>query len=192
VHSQTNGLIPSILPPGDYSGMTALIANAIYFKGQWTSSFDPSATVAAPFVLSDGTTVSVNMMAQTATFAYLHGSDFQMVRLPYGNGRMSMLIVLPDAGEALTDFVGRMTADALNASISQMQKQYGAVSLPKFTVTYSNEMVPILKALGMAVAFECPAAGPTAVTADFSALTTNPGPAVQPDPGSPVLVRNSR
>lgn len=164
---QTNGLITSILPPGNYSRMTALIANAIYFKGQWTSRFDPNATVSAPFVLSDGTTVSVNMMAQTATVAYLHGTDFQMVRLPYGNGRMSMLIVLPDAGEALTDFLPRLTLDALNASIGQMQKEYGAVALPKFTVTYSNEMVPTLKALGMAVALECPGA-------NFSALTTVP------------------
>ena len=147
--------------------MTALIANAIYFKGQWTSRFDPNATVSAPFVLSDGTTVSVNMMAQTATVAYLHGTDFQMVRLPYGSGRMSMLIVLPDAGEALTDFLAHVTLDALNASISQMQKEYGAVALPKFTVTYSNEMAPILKTLGMAVALECPGA-------DFSALTTVP------------------
>ena len=174
VAQQTDGLIPTILPPGDYSQSTAIIANAVYFKGQWTTAFDPNGTAAAPFTLSDGTTVSVSMMNQTATFAYFRGADFQMVRLPYGHGRMSMLIVLPDAGQQLTDFLGRLTLTALDTSIGQMQSEYGAVALPKFEIASNNQMAPALTGLGMGVAFKCPDPIGSALTADFSALTPDP------------------
>ena len=174
VAQQTDGLIPTILPPGNYSQSTAIIVNAVYFKGQWAAAFDPNGTVAAPFTLSDGTTVSVSMMNQTATFAYFRGSDFQMVRLPYGQGRMSMLIVLPDAGQQLTDFLAGLTLTALDTSIGQMQSEYGAVALPKFEIASNNQMAPTLTGLGMGVAFKCPDPIRSALTADFSALTPAP------------------
>ena len=176
VAQQTDGLIPAVLPPEptDYSKVTAIIVNAVYFKGQWTTAFDPKGTQAAPFTLSDGTTVSVSMMNQTATFAYFRGADFQMVRLPYGQGRMSMLIVLPDAGQQLTDFLSHLTLTALDTSISQMQSDSGAVALPKFDISSSNQMGPTLTGLGMGVALTCPDPIRSALTADFSDLTPDP------------------
>jgi serine protease inhibitor len=52
VDSETHGLITQLMPPGEYQD--AIIANVLYFKGQWTTSFDPSDTAAASFTLSDG------------------------------------------------------------------------------------------------------------------------------------------
>jgi hypothetical protein len=70
VSTETNGLITNILPNIDYRGVIAVIANVIYFKGQWTTAFDPSQTTPAPFTLADGTQVSVQMMHQSATYGY--------------------------------------------------------------------------------------------------------------------------
>ena len=86
VASETNGLITQILPPGNYSApyVSAVLANAIYFKGTWTTAFSPNETVAAPFTLSNGTQVSCQMMNVTSSFPYLSGPDFQAVELPYG------------------------------------------------------------------------------------------------------------
>ena len=36
---------------------------------------------------------------------YFHGTNFQAVNLPYGQGRLSMFIVLPDTGVDLSSFV---------------------------------------------------------------------------------------
>jgi serine protease inhibitor len=171
VSQQTDGLIPTILPPGNYAGVAAVIVNAVYFKGQWTSAFDPNSTHSAPFTLTDGTTVPVNMMAQSAMLAYLRGAGFQMVRLPYGQGRMSMLIVLPDAGTRLADFLAGLTLDSLDTWIGQMQTEYGDVALPKFGIETANEMAPFLSILGMQVAFTCPQSNRSALAADFSALS---------------------
>jgi serpin B len=170
--NETSGLIPNILQPGDYSVVTAIIANAVYFKGQWTAAFNPDSTRSAPFTLSDGTSTSAQMMRQLGAFAYLRGADFQMVRLPYGHGRLSMLILLPDPGNSPGTLLTHLTAAELDTLVGQMQDEYGSVALPKFVAQFNSDMVPVLKALGMGVAFNCPGLPGAGPPADFSALTS--------------------
>lgn len=171
VANSTHGLIPNILPPADYSAVTAIIANAMYFKGQWTTTFDPKRTHSAPFALQDGTSASVHMMQQSGTFAYLRGPDYQMVRLPYGQDRLSMLILLPDPGNNLGTFLAQLTVAGLNTSVGEMQDSYGSVALPKFTSKSNSDMQQVLKALGLGVVFNCPGSVGAGSLANFSALT---------------------
>lgn len=164
VDSETHGLITALLPPGQYQ--YAIIANVLYFKGEWTTTFDSNATAAAPFTLGDGTQTSAQLMHQTGPFPYasgtLHGSGFQAMSIPYGEGRFSMLIVLPDVGVSVTSFVAGMTMGDLDGVIGQLQTSTVTVALPRFTASYGNTLIPALTAMGMDVAFH--------PTADFSAL----------------------
>ena len=153
VSSETDGLITNILPPANYATVVAVIANVIYFKGQWTTAFDPNQTAPSPFTLADGTQVSVPMMHQSATYGYLQGANFQAVRIPYGAGRLSMLVMMPDAGISLNSFVAALTPDMLNGWVGQLQTGMGNLSLPKFTATYGASLVQPLQALGMQAAF---------------------------------------
>ncbi len=164
VDSETHGLIPTLLPPGQYK--YAIIANVLYFKGEWTTSFDPSETAAAPFTLSGGGQTSAQLMHQTGPFAYasgtLHGSGFQTVRIPYGQGRFSMLVVLPDPGVSVTSFVAGMTIADLTGVVAQLRQYTVTVALPRFTASYGDTLVPALASMGMDIAFH--------PSADFSAL----------------------
>jgi serine protease inhibitor len=153
VDTETNGLITQILPNANYQSVTAVIANVIYFKGQWTDGFDPSQTASAPFTLADGTQASAQMMHNTATYGYLQGANFQALRMPYGLGRMSMLIVLPDPSISLSSFIAGVTPDMLAGWEAQLQMAYGSVSLPRFTSTYGASLVQPLTTLGMSAAF---------------------------------------
>jgi serpin B len=157
VSTATNGLISSILPPGNYASVVAVIANVIYFKGQWSTGFDASQTAAAPFTLMDGTQVSVSMMHQSATYGYLQGANFQAVRIPYGAGRFSMLAVMPNTGTNFNSFVAGLTPAMLNTWEGQLQTGMGNLSMPKFTATWGASLVQPLTALGMQAAF-CPSA----------------------------------
>jgi serpin B len=179
VANETNGLIPQILAPeapGYYQrpDILAVIANTIYFKGQWTATFDPGQTAAARFTLSDGTQVTAEMMHQTGTYGYLEGtlqgSPFQAVRLPYGAGRLNMLVVLPTSGTPLGSFVAGITAAQLNGWSPQFQNTTGSISLPRFTATYSASLPAALTSLGMGIAF-CPS-----LEADFSGIAPGPPP----------------
>jgi serpin B len=162
--AETNGLITNILPAADYSSVVAVIANTIYFKGQWSTAFDPSQTATAQFTLADGTQVSSQMMHQSGSYAYLQGSNFQAVSLPYGQGRFSMLIVLPNSGVSLSSFAASITPAAISGWVSQAQMTQGSIALPKFTATYGVSLPPALSSLGMGIAL-C-----SSNMADFSAL----------------------
>lgn len=171
ISSETQGLITDILPPGDYQTAVAVLANAVYFKGPWTTAFDPSLTVAQPFTLGDGSQMSAPMMSQSGSYAYLQGANFQAVRLPYGSGRMSMLIVLPDPAVSLASFISSLTLENLNTWIGELTMSPGSIGLPRFTATYKAQgLAGVLGSMGMAVAL-CPPAGGT----NFSALSSQPG-----------------
>jgi serine protease inhibitor len=142
-----------ILPPGNYSRDAAVIANVVYFKGGWSSAFPAKQTVARAFTSGDGTQTSVQMMQQRASFPYLQGSGFQVLRLPYGQGRLSMLVVLPAAGTDINTFVSGITAASLAGWESQLQTAYGDVALPRFSTRYSGSLSGALTTLGMGVAF---------------------------------------
>jgi serpin B len=153
-----------LLPPGDY--VTAL-ANTVYFKGQWTSGFSPAQTVTAPFTLADGTQVSVPMMQQSNTFPYFQGTNFQAVNLPYGSGRLSMLIVLPNAGVDLGTFVAAMAPAAVESWVSQMVGRGVNLGLPRFTTAYSTSLQAPLTTLGMGDAFDSGENGFTGIFPSF-------------------------
>lgn len=167
VASETNGLITQILPPGNYNEVVAVLANAIYFKGAWTSAFNPNQTTTTPFTLADGTQVSCQMMNQTGSFPYLEGANFQALKLPYGQtSRLSMLLILPAVGVDLSSFVANMTTDELSTWLSELEPANGSIGLPRFTATYGSSLVNALTSLGMSVAFN-----PNA--ADFADLAPN-------------------
>jgi len=86
-----------------------VLMNAVYFKGSWTSRFDPEATRPGTFTLPDGTEVSVPMMSQRGEFLMGEaemagaggpasaGRTFLLLRLPYGEEkRFAMEILLPE------------------------------------------------------------------------------------------------
>jgi serine protease inhibitor len=153
VDTETHGLITELLPPGYY--LDAIIANVLYFKGQWTTSFDPGNTTAAPFTLSGGGKASAELMHETGMFSYaagtLRGSSFQAVRIPYGQGRLSMLVVLPDAGADVTSFVAGITADDLNGVIEQLQQSTVSIALPRFSASFGTSLTAALSSLGMGI-----------------------------------------
>lgn len=64
-------MISDLLAKGAVDHLTRLVlVNALYFNGQWKTPFSASSTHHRLFHKSDGSTVSVPMMAQTNKFNY--------------------------------------------------------------------------------------------------------------------------
>ena len=157
ITNATNGLITSFAdkPASYYSELTALLLNAVYFKGQWSEEFDPTQTMASPFTLADGSQVTAQLMHQSSSYSYVQGANFQMVRLPYGQGHMSLLVMLPNSGVSLAQLVAGLSIDQLNTAIGQLHASPGNIAIPKFTINFAASLVAPLQALGMGSAF-CP------------------------------------
>ena len=95
VNKNTQGKIDKIVGRIDPFTILFLI-NAIYFKGMWSMEFDKEQTKEGEFTLFDGTQKKHPMMSQSGRFRYFEGENFQAVSLPYGKGRVSMVVFLPD------------------------------------------------------------------------------------------------
>ncbi len=170
VNSATQGTIPTILPDSyDLRPVVAVLVNAIYFKGAWTTSFDPANTVNGSFTRPDGRSVSVPLMNQNGTYAYYSGTGIQVIKLPYGSGRLNMLIALPAPGSDWAAFRSGITEENLASWTGKMQQTQGHVALPKFTISYGSGLYAPLTALGMGIAFD-PRQADFSNLADFSGL----------------------
>lgn len=153
VEGNTRGKITKIVDSIPASTVMFLI-NAIYFNGKWQKPFDKSLTQEKPFHLANGEQKRVPMMAQTGKFPYLKGEGFQMVSLPYGAGRLSMVVVLPDEGISLNEWLKSLDAKSWKEWTPKLVTTDGELQLPRFKTEYDKTLNDALKSLGMAVAFD--------------------------------------
>jgi serine protease inhibitor len=130
------------------------LINAIYFKGQWQNEFEKGQTREDVFTLADGGQKKLPMMSQSGQFSHYQGKDFQAVSLPYGTGRMSMYVFLPDKGTTLDQFERNLTVESWETWMKGFRMAPGELKLPRFKIEYEVDLNDGLKALGMAEAFD--------------------------------------
>ena len=158
----TNGLFKNILDKIDPEVMAYLL-NAMYFKSQWAEKFDKKNTCAEDFTCSGGARTQVQMMKQDKKFDYTENEKFQAVRLPYGNGAFSMLVLLPKTGFDVSDITAYLKNAEWDTFRKQMSRYEVDLWLPKFETTYHIDLNKMLAAMGMPLAFN-------PFGADFSAM----------------------
>ena len=165
VEDQTRDRIKDLLPEGTPAPDTRLVlVNAIYFKSSWREPFRERATIDAPFHKADGTDVDARQMRRTAHFGYLGNESLQVLEMPYREGAMSMLVVLPRARDGLAAVEAGLTPDAIDGWVRGLKRAKVAVQFPKYEYTSSFDLTTTLGAMGMHDAF-------SATKADFSGMT---------------------
>jgi len=166
VSDQTEGRIEDLIPQGAIDEWTRLVlTNAIYFNAAWAYPFNGNITADGPFYLLDGGQVSVPMMKQTESFGYTEGEGYQAVELLYDGGELSMVILLPEAGN-FQAFEEGLQAQQICDVISGLQPTEVALTMPKFEFDSEFSLKDTLAGMGMPIAFSS--------DADFSGMTGNP------------------
>ncbi len=160
----TLGLIDRIIDRTNVSDFVYL-TNALAFKGTWTQQFKKSGTHPMPFTNADGSRSTVQMMSQSAQFNLYEGSDMQALRMPYGKGGYAAYVLLPSSGGA-DALVKNLNATTFEHIAHDAKPAFVGVSLPRFTAQYTTSLVPLLRAMGMGVAFSD--------SADFSGIHAIP------------------
>ncbi len=152
VSDKTEKRIPKVLSKIEPDTILFLI-NAIYFKGSWSQKFDKEQTSDQDFNLSDGTKKTLPMMFRKSDYNYYKGDNFQSVELPYGDGKFSMYVFLPDETSNLNEFYKNLNQENWTTWTAGLKKSAGKVSIPRFKVEYEKELKDTLKTLGMNIAF---------------------------------------
>ncbi len=153
VKENTRGKIDKIVQQIDPADVLFLI-NAIYFKGKWTNEFDKNQTSERPFYLSNGTQKPHPMMSQSGKYRYYENETFQAVSLPYGKGRLSLYVFLPQKDTNLDRFQEQLTPENWQQWMNQFGMRQGSIQLPRFKFDYDIQLNTALKALGMEEAFD--------------------------------------
>ncbi len=163
VSDQTENRIIDLIPKGVIDELTRLVlTNAIYFNAAWQYPFEKETTSNSTFYLLDGTKVTVPMMKQTESFGYADGSGYQVVELPYDGRELSMVILLPDAGQ-FEAFEDSLNSQQVNQIIGNLKNNQVILSMPKFEFESSFSLKKSLAEMGMPIAFSD--------EADFSGMT---------------------
>jgi serpin B len=162
--AHTLGLIDRIVDRTASSDFLYL-TNALSFKGTWMLPFKKSETHPMPFTNANGSKRTVQMMSRAADYAIYDAPTFSALRLPYGQGGFAAYILLPHNNN-VASLLQSLTAAGLDTIARNAQQTYVAVSMPRFTARFSASLIPVLRSMGMGIAFSG--------RADFSAIHAAP------------------
>jgi len=167
VETETHGKIRDLIGSGMLNQLTRLVlANAIYFKGDWESPFQKERTKDAPFTVTPKQKVTVPMMCRQELFGYMETKSFQALRLPYAGWDLSMLIFLPRKVDGLPSFEESFTPREVENWLDMLSLQEVRVFLPRFRVTSAFTLNQVLAEMGVRLPFDASAA-------DFSGMTAS-------------------
>lgn len=130
-----------------------VLVNAVYFNGEWTYQFEKDNTADRVFFYDNGSSAQLPTMMIKGTFNYYRHNQFEMIELPYGGGKYSMLVLVPGEGYSANEIARLMTPSNMNDWTSKMNKFDKKVFLPRFEFKYESGLVDHLKKLGMKDAF---------------------------------------
>jgi serpin B len=167
VARETAGKIPSLISSGSISATTRLLlANAVYFKGEWETPFKPDRTTEEPFFTAPADKVFVQMMTQDDDFKVASAPTCDLLELPYTGGGFSMVVLLPKEQGGLAALDASLNETDLFewlATLDFSKAEHVDLSLPRFRMSYSTELTASLEQLGVAAAFD-------RTRADFSGI----------------------
>ena len=154
VKDKTRDKIEKIIEQLSPNAVMYLI-NAIYFNGKWTYQFDKDKTSDRTFTTENGTELQApTMKLDKTTLNYTSTDKFQLIELPYGSKKYSMLIFLPNEEVATNDIIANMNETNMKNWLDNLHESSFQVYLPKFEFAYGNSLADNLKSLGMLDAFE--------------------------------------
>lgn len=164
VSDQTRERIPELIPEGVLNSDTRLVlTNSIYLNAPWMHRFNKDSTSPGPFTRLDGSTVEAQLMRLGEELRYAKGTGYQAVELPYVDGSLSMLVIVPESGE-FADFQSRFAAATLETIVSDLKTAQVKLAFPRFEYRTQASLKDALKEMGMPIAFE-------GGRADFSAMS---------------------
>lgn len=161
----TEDRIEDLLPVGSITADTRLVlANAIYLKASWSAPFAVADTANADFHSLAGATINVpTMNADPLMGAYTAGDGWVAMQLPYVGEQLAMGVLLPAEGR-FAEIEATFDGDLLDAVLEDLEPAELTVALPKFWFEDDFDLIPPMRALGMAEAFTG--------SADFSRMST--------------------
>nr|XP_033815241.1 glia-derived nexin [Geotrypetes seraphini] len=161
VKNVTKGMIENLISPDiiDSTLTRLVLVNAMYFKGQWKSRFQPENTKKRNFNGPNGKVYQVPMLAQLSVFrsgstSTPSGLWYNVIELPYQGESLSMLIAIPiEESTPLSAIIPHISTKTIQTWMTMNQKRVQVI-LPKFSAEAETDLKEPLKNLGITDMFD--------------------------------------
>ena len=164
VEEQTNQKIKDLIDQGVLDRMTRMVlVNAIYFNGKWEHPFSEDQTRQDTFYPTATQEIKVPFMNQSIWVPYHEEQLYKAVEIPYSNGELSMLILLPARHADMSELESKMNGAFYENLTDSMRRQKVNLTIPRFKLQAKYQLNDPLRQMGMTSAFDG--------EADFSGMT---------------------
>jgi serpin B len=150
-----------------------LLLNLLTFKKEWKIKFDQRRTKKRPFMLENGKNVMTDTMYLMSTIDIGASEELNCtaVRIPFRNGRLYFVILLPREGTTERQLIKVLnTKDLQDLFQRQMTKTKTKVLLPKFKLEWSDSLIPSLRESGIKRMFDVQYANFSGISPQSSGL----------------------
>ncbi|XP_063626177.1 serine protease inhibitor 3/4-like isoform X2 [Cydia splendana] len=159
VNNQTNNTIRDIVSADMLDKDTRLVLiNAIYFHAFWEYQFEADDTYTRVFHVNKSKKIDIKHMSlQGKPFNYKHSPELKakILQMFYVGGKASMVIVLPDEIEGLSNVMKQLVAGYdLMAEVNSLKKKPLQVIMPKFKVESEINLKELLPKMGIKAIFD--------------------------------------
>lgn len=164
VSKATEGLIPKTVEEFSKDAVLALV-NAIYLQNQFEGPFEtPHSDWTMDFTAADGTVSHPRGMHNGIREEwYLSHAGGSGALLPYDDGRLGFLLMLPEEGTDLSDYLSGWDGTTVKNLLDGREERRVSLTVPKYELEWSGSLAEVLPEMGLSGAFDVAAA-------DFSAM----------------------
>ncbi|XP_044253427.1 antichymotrypsin-2-like [Tribolium madens] len=154
VEDQTEHKIQNLISPGSLNSRTrAILINALYFKGNWTTPFKKFLTKNEDFYKNGKQVAPVPTMNLQTPNKYYESEELKakFLELPFEGGDVSMIFVLPNEKDGLEALENQLEK---TVEFPKLTEEFVKISLPKFQIRSQFTLIEMLQELGMKKVFK--------------------------------------
>lgn len=143
----TDGMIKEIKSPLDDQTI-ALFLNALLFKGQWKTEFDPARTEEWTFDTYRGSVVATMMHNHELKCRSAQDEKYAAVEMPFLNKRYTFVAIVPADAKEFEKTRANLSAKWLDNLTAKMHEDENDVMFPKLKLSTFIDLKPIVSKLG--------------------------------------------
>uniref|UniRef100_A0A1V1FNA8 Putative serine protease 9 n=1 Tax=Reticulitermes speratus TaxID=60591 RepID=A0A1V1FNA8_9NEOP len=136
----------------------AILTNAIYFKGDWETPFNPEYTMPGKFKSSETRTVNVQFMRGQFDLKYVESKRYgcRMISIPYKHAEAEMYVILPDIGDLyeIHEFAATLSVEDIRELVSSTNLASVTLVMPKMRLAQTFSIRRLLSLLEQQIASE--------------------------------------
>ncbi|XP_066158854.1 serine protease inhibitor 77Ba-like [Euwallacea fornicatus] len=165
VAAGTKNRISQLVNSDDVRNAYFVMTTTMYFKGQWQTPFNRTATQKASFLDDRKNKIGeVEMMYQAHPYPYdrIDRINAHAIELPYGfDDTFSMLVLIPRGFQTVTNMLNELTKESITDILAKLEQNHQLyfeddvhVYLPKFKVVSDFNMDRVLERMGIVDIFD--------------------------------------